>query len=115
MAGTYNITIEQGADFDLLMTWKDAAGTPIDLTGFSARMQCRASLADATLLLDLTTANGHIVLGGTAGTIRLLLTAAETAALTWTRGIYDLELVSSAGIVTRLLSGSIVVSPEVTR
>ena len=90
-------------------------GTPNNLTGYTARMQVRATIAAASALLDLTTSNGGIVLGGTAGTIRILATAAQTAALTIDEGFYDLELIDGAGAVRRLLYGAVTVSKEVTR
>ena len=34
-AGTWNPTIEQGADWTVELTWADD-GTPIDLTGYTA-------------------------------------------------------------------------------
>lgn len=39
MAGNWTLHIEQGATFDTTLTWKNAAGTPVDLTGFTARAQ----------------------------------------------------------------------------
>ena len=115
-ASKYSIRIEQGATFALPITWK--AGTsavPVDLTGRTARMDIRAKLTDTAVLLSLTTENGRITLGTTDGVITLHLTAIETAALTWNTGVYDLEIVASPGDVTRLLKGSVTVSPEVTR
>lgn len=90
-------------------------GKPVDLTGFTARMQIRRNIADASAVLDLTTANGGITLGGAAGTIRILATATATAALTISAGFYDLELIDGAGAVLRLLQGTVTVSKEVTR
>ena len=37
-AGRYDFTIEQGADFDRVLTCKDAAGNLIDFTGLNARL-----------------------------------------------------------------------------
>jgi hypothetical protein len=88
---------------------------PVNLTGFTARMQIRASLEDDDTLASLTTENGGITLGGTAGTVALLLSATDTAALDFTSAVYDLELISSGGVVTRLLSGAVTLVPEVTR
>ncbi len=46
----------------------------------------------------------------------MLISATTTAALTAPfSGVYDLELVSAGGVVTRLLQGAATVSPEVTR
>ena len=113
-ATTYDITIEQGATFSLVITYKDN-DTPVSLTGYTARMQVRATLESASTLVELTTANNRIALGGAAGTITLTISATDTAALTSGRGVYDLELVSGSGIVTRLLQGVATISRNVTR
>jgi hypothetical protein len=79
-------------------------------------MQARTShIATGSPVLTLTTENGKISLGGTAGTITLNLTATETAAITQSSLAYDLELVSAGGVVTRLVEGQINLTPEVTR
>jgi hypothetical protein len=54
-------------------------------------------------------------LGGTAGTIALAAVATATAGLTAGQYVYDLEMVSGAGYVTRLVEGNFVVYAEVTR
>jgi hypothetical protein len=113
-ATTYDILIEQGATFSQLVTYKDN-GVAVNLTGYTARMQVRATLESASTLVELTTANSRIALGGTAGTITLTISATDTAALTSGRGVYDLELVSGSGIVTRLLQGVATISRNVTR
>ena len=110
------LTILQGATFVHPLVWKAGVpAVPVDLTGCSARMQVRAQVPSADVLLELTTDNGRIELGTTDGAITLKLTAAETAALAWQRGVYDLEIVHSDASVRRLLEGSIKVKPEVTR
>ncbi|MDX2074739.1 MAG: hypothetical protein SFX19_10335 [Alphaproteobacteria bacterium] len=113
--GTYDFTIYQGATFNRVLTWKDENNDAVDLTGSTARMQLRESVDDADPFLSLTTENGGIALGGAAGTITLAISAADTAVITKTSGVYDLELVSAGGIVTRLLAGKILVSKEITR
>ena len=40
-AGLYDITIEQGATFQMNLTWKDSTGSPVNITGYTARMQVR--------------------------------------------------------------------------
>jgi hypothetical protein len=113
-ATTYDILIEQGATYSQVITYKDN-GVAVNLTGYTARMQVRATLESASTLVELTTENSRIALGGTAGTITLTIAAADTAALTSGRGVYDLELVSGSGIVTRLLQGAVTISRNVTR
>lgn len=88
----------------------------IDLTGFTARMHMRDTLEATTPFLTLTTENGGIALGGAAGTVDLLASAAATSSISATSGVYDLELVAGDGVtVTRLLEGLVTISPEVTR
>lgn len=111
------ITILQGETLRRTMVWKAGApAVPVDLTGCTARMQVRSEVGSPDVLLELTTANGHIEIEPLDGEITLLLSAAETAAITsWQRGVYDLEVVHSDGSVRRLLEGSVKVKPEVTR
>lgn len=113
-AGIYNITIEQGATFDRIFTVTLPNGSPANYTGYTARMQIRRDLDDDAVALELTDANGRIELGGTLGTVRLLISAADTATLT-RNGVYDLELIDSGGEVDRLLKGIVTLDREVTR
>jgi hypothetical protein len=111
----HNLYVYRGATFSEQITWKDEGGTPIDLTSFTARMQMRETVESSTPFLTLTTENGGITLGGAAGTINILATAA-TSAITATGGVYDLEIVAADTVtVTRLLEGIVIISPEVTR
>ena len=113
-AGTLHITIEQGATFNPVMTWKDENGTAIDLSGYTARMQLRDTVEDASFIHESTTENFEIILGGAAGTITFNISAATTEAFIFDEAVYDLELVNGT-IVTRLLKGDVFLSKEVTR
>jgi hypothetical protein len=108
-------TIYQGATFRKRLTWTAPAGTAIDLTGCTARMQVRSEVDSPTALLSLTTENGGITLGGVLGTIDLYVSDEATGAIAWEGGVWDLEIVHPGGEVTRLAQGSVSVSPEVTR
>ena len=114
-AGTYDIVCEQGASFTREFVWQDENESPIVLTGFTARMDVRATVAASDPIISLTTTNTRITLTPAIGKITLVLTATDTAALPARRAVYDLELVSPSGVVTRLLQGKFTVSPEVTR
>lgn len=113
--GRYTLNIYKGMDLDLTFTYRDTAGALVNLTGYTARMKVRAS--DGSFPVSLTdggAANG-ITLGAGAGTIRVQRTAAQTAAYSFSRGVYDLELeVTATGIVTRLLEGDVIAHAEVT-
>tara|TARA_B110000503_G_scaffold139083_1_gene226630 strand:- start:212 stop:559 length:348 start_codon:yes stop_codon:yes gene_type:complete len=113
-AGTYLITAEQGATFTRTIVWKDSAGVPVDLTGYTARMQVREDYFSTVAELTLTTANGKITLGGVTGSIVLNVSATDMALLQANSYVYDLEL-EIGGVVTRLIQGTFTVNAEVTR
>lgn len=113
-AGKYDITIEQGAGFSLPITFKPG-GVVADLTGSTARLQVRPKVGAAAKLIDLTTANGGISLDGPNGRLTLIMTAAATAALKFSRAVYDLEITPPAAEPYRLLEGFVFLDREVTR
>ena len=115
MAAEWNFTIDQGAEFDRTLTWKDDNGALIDLTGFTGDMQARFKVGDAATLFQISTTNAKMILGGAAATIQLKLSAADTRVLSIASGVHDLEMVSSGGKVTRLLQGKVTLDLEVTR
>lgn len=114
-AGILNLTVEQGTTFSQRLTWKINSNA-VDLTGYTARMKVRVpNRRDKEPLLSFTTSTGGgITLGGSAGTIDISISAATTAALVPAKYTYDLELVSSGGVVTRLVKGTFIVVAEVT-
>jgi hypothetical protein len=110
--GTYNFTLYQGADFDRTFTVTQG-GTALNLTGYSAAMQVREAADSTATLLSLTSGSG-ITLGGTAGSVAVVITSAQSSAIASGSYAYDLELFSGAQ-VTRLLQGAVNVSGNVTR
>lgn len=121
------LTIEQGSTYDITLQLHqtDLASAVVDLTGYSARMQIRKTITTGGAPeIDLLSSTAgavpgsvaKIVLGGAAGTVRIFIPDAMTAAFTsWSTGVYDLELVRPDGTVARTIQGSVAVSPEVTR
>jgi hypothetical protein len=77
--------------------------TPKDLTGYTARMQIRASADADTVLFELTTENSRIVLDNTAKTIELTIPVALVDEIDWTSGVATLEMVADDGTVTLLI------------
>lgn len=114
-AGIYDITVEQGATFRLEATWKDSTGAPVNLTGYSARMQIRETYESEEIIFSFTSTGGSIVLGGALGTVVVTGSATDTAKIPMTPAVYDLELEASNGVVTRLLQGRAIITREVTR
>lgn len=122
-AGNYSFTIEQGTTFTRVFKYKDENGAPVDLTGYDVRMQIRSSF-DSAVLASLTSGSGDFVVsvppdaadGVTdKNQIKLTISATNTAAYTFDQALYDIELESETGVVTRLLQGKIKLSREVTK
>jgi hypothetical protein len=115
VAVTYNTVIDQGADWYINFTYKNPNGTAINLTGYTAALQVRTSPLALTAVLTLTSGSG-ITITGASGLIEVHATAAQTAAITNGKYAYDIEITApTTNVVTRLVQGTIEVSPQVTR
>lgn len=86
--------------------------TPVDLAGYTARLTIKDRVG-GTVLLQLTSPT-DIVLDNTEHTITVTVSATATAGLAFTKGVYDLEMVSPTGTVTTVFSGNVAVAKEVT-
>ena len=107
-AGYHHFIIEQGATFGQTLTLKDSSDTLITLTGYaSAEMDLRETPESSSTVATLTTANGRISLGGSAGT--------DTANFTAGDGFYDLEIVDGNSRVYRILEGTYAIRRNISR
>lgn len=88
---------------------------PVNLTGYTARMQIRGKLEDSEIITSLTTENSGIEINNSNKTITLNIAAAATALFTFQTAVYSLELVSSGGEVTPFANGTMTLVKEVTR
>lgn len=123
-AGKYDLYIEQGATFVRSCTYKDQNGDPVDLTGRTLAAQIRRSYSDSTITQTITITVADQTIPANLGKFTMTIPATSTAAIPVNPAIdfenyltnytWDLEI-SSAGVVDRLLQGTVYVSPEVTR
>ena len=113
-AGVYDLVVEQGATLNTTFTWKDPSGNPINISSYTARAMFRPDYS-SNPILSLSTSDGTIVVTGASGVVAFNVPASTTSYLSSGNGVWDLELVSPSGIVTRLIGGSYTVSTEVTR
>ncbi len=111
-AQNLDIVIEQGASFNLNITWQDTTGAIVDLTGYTAKMQIRSAYSSSAVILELSDTNGGIFLTQSSGLIQLLISDTDTSLLPAMVAIYDLKLSNNG--TTRLLQGQARISPEVT-
>jgi hypothetical protein len=111
LAAYSEITIEQGANLTSTITVNDIQGDAVNLTTYSASSQLRKSYysSSANTLTATITGNSN-------GQITLSMTAANTANLTPGRYVFDLIITNSVdNSVTRVIEGTAVVLPSVTR
>lgn len=121
---TCDLVISRGADNIYTFVWKTSNGaqppvvTPVDITGYTAHAQLRRRVGQP-VWLDLTSSPlAGIVLGGATGTVTITVSRANTTSDDWSsyvEGVWDLEMTSPGGIVTRLVQGKVTVSQDVTR
>jgi len=108
MSGKYNIVADQGATFNLNFTVA-TDGTSWNLTGYTFKMQVRRSSNDANILLNITSATMNSS-GSVAVTVSTTMNTVPPG-----RWVYDIELTSSGGQVTRILEGRFIVKAQVTQ
>lgn len=111
--GRLNFTCPQGSTFRRTLTYK-IDDVPVDLSGYQGRLQVRETHDSLDYIVNLTNGNG-ITMGGSAGTIDILIADDITANFITGDHVYDLEIESSGGITDRLIEGRFNVTPEVTR
>lgn len=110
MAVYANLTIDQGSDFSSTITVEDTNSGVADLTGYTARGQVRKTYTSTTSY-DFTAS----VSSATQGQVSIKLTSDVTSTMKAGRYVYDVEIISSAGAVTRVIEGQVEVTPRVTR
>jgi hypothetical protein len=124
-AGKYSFVIEQGSTTTFEIQYKDNTNTPINLSGYGARMQVRSDVNSSTILLTLSSSiqpdGTGLSMSGSNGTtpvqsgsIGLYISAATSSNLSFGEAVYDLEI-HSGNTVYRILEGCVKLSKEVTR
>lgn len=110
MAAFSEIVIEQGATFNTTINVEDTAGAAINLYGYTANSMMRKSYysSSATVITSIVTGTAN-------GEVTLSVSAANTAALTPGRYVYDVIITSPTSVVTRVVEGIVTVLPSVTR
>jgi hypothetical protein len=129
-AGRYSLYIEQGASLDFEVQYIDSNGNPVDLSGYSARMQIRPTVESSTIYITLSSSlqpdgtglnlsGSHSTKPPTSGSIGIFIPSCTSSLLSFTDAVYDLEISTpydgGCNYVTRLIQGPVKLSNEVTR
>lgn len=101
-------------------TWIPGTGEityhkPSDINGFTARMQIREKWHSKTVIHELTTENGGIVLTVEDASIELTILPIDTATFLFNEAVYDIEMIAPSGVITRVIEGTITLHKEVTK
>ena len=110
MAVFANLYIDQGSTFTSTATVEDDNDNFVNITNYVNRGQVRKSYASATATNFTTT-----ITDATNGKFTIALSRTQTGALKAGRYVYDVEVISPAGAVTRVVEGQITVTPRVTK
>jgi hypothetical protein len=109
-AGVYNINIEQGSTWSLRLEIDSSVDVDMDLTGYTLASKIGKSYYDPDPI-SMTTA----YVSQSEGIFNISLSATQTNALDAAHEyIYDVEITSSTGVVTRMIQGRATISPSIT-
>jgi hypothetical protein len=119
MSREYALNIHQGSTLTVPIRWyTDATATVLrDLSTYTARMHVRERYSSAETVLEIENGDGITLSDGSGGeNIEISVSDTVTAALPAPfSGVFDLEVVSAGGVVTKVLYGPVKIRPEVTR
>lgn len=119
MAGVYHFDADKGSTWRQSLVLKNADGTAMDLTGYSARMSVKSAANSAlAALVDVSC----VISDPKAGKIDMEISAANSSKmqiygdsyLDIVKAVYDIEIYTASGFVVRVLQGFFRICPEVT-
>jgi hypothetical protein len=113
MAAVYvsNLVVNTGTTFTQTFSLENSDSSSIlNLSGYTVSAQMRKHAGSSSY-----TTFSSAVLNSTAGTIRVGLGTTTTASLKPGRYVYDVLITDNAGVITRVVEGSVLVREGVTR
>lgn len=99
-----NWKIIQGDSFVLNLTYTNANGSPVDLTGSSAIFMVRDKPGGQIFCASAGLGDG-ITITSASGIINLNISPAKTRKFNYPKSAYQFQLISSAGVNTTILQG----------
>ena len=114
MAAKHDLKIDQGTDTSIKFVLKKNT-FPLDLAGYKAAMQLRQAAYSVEAIDTLTTENGRLTIEPAEGKIIAVFPNKSTEQYPPGYLVYDLELETVSGEITRILQGRVQIIAEVTR
>lgn len=96
----YDITIHQGATFELALQYKDSTDTPVDMTGYTVEAELWNRNGNIKLADFL-----HVWTAQASGAFKLRLNASTTSGIT-EQGQYDVMVTEPSGDKYYFLQGN---------
>ncbi len=106
--GHYDITLQQGATFEMTVQYKDSNGAPVNMTGYSVASKIynrlgTAQLAEFSVPWEVQA----------SGLFKLRLAASGTSAIS-EQGQYDVLVTDPTGDKFYILEGAVFINPGLT-
>ena len=109
ISGSLSIATNADLRASLLFTQANSS-TPLDLTGIAFRMQVRLASDPTQIALDLSTANGLLVSGGTSGVLSWLVPAAQVAQIAPGAYVADLLAIADGAMINLCMAAPLAVT-----
>ena len=110
MAIKANLVIDQGTDFSAAINIEDDDGNVFSLSGYEAAAQMRKNYASSSATSFDVEIDTQV-----EGQINLSMNNSVTSLLEPGRYLYDVEIDSPSGVITRVVEGIVTVTPGMTR
>lgn len=111
MASQVELFCDQGSDFSFTIDVKNDDGTPMNVAGYSFSSSIRKSYYSSSATANLTIT----VTNSSNGNVVLRMNSATTSNIKAGRYLYDVRMVDTESVVTRVIEGIITVYPQVTK
>ena len=106
--------IRIGDDFSKLLQITSDGTTPIDLTGYSFKMQIKKCRSDTTAIATLTSPGDIDISDAANGNIIIKIDHSVTETYQEQNAVYDLQWTTDSDIITTILEGNVEISQTVT-
>jgi len=111
-AATLTMVIDQGADFNPYLPWKDSSGSYFNLTGYTGTITIKDASTGATI--DTWTSGADEIVFGTGDTnIQIVIADTVTADYDFTTANYDFFIIDTLGDKRLLLTGQMTLNRSV--
>ncbi len=118
--GTIDAVGKQGSTWAFVMRLQDSDGNAVDLTGYTGRGQIRKRYSSTDITASFTVTVDTPEMDGVvsvlmSSTVTTGITSGKTYRSSASKYVYDIEIVSSGNVVTRLIQGKMYIDPEATK